>query len=163
MQSQSHNRPPSDCSSLASSARPLGCQPESTGPQAMANHDVPRTPCRYRCRSICHSRRCRPTCRSLLAHGLGSFSPQDCTVLRPQALFATPQAKIYAGDPLACNIFLPLSDNNGGTSTCSNTGHLQSDMYHPAARCDAGEPLRSPRLSREPSHSRCGCAHADGK
>jgi hypothetical protein len=40
--------------------------------------------------------------------------------------------------------------------------HLQSDMYHPAARCD-GEPLRSPRLSREPSHSRCGCAHADGK
>ena len=55
---------------------------------------------------------------------VGVFSPEECPVLRPLALFATPQANISAGDPLACNIFLPLSDNTGATSTCGNTGPL---------------------------------------
>jgi hypothetical protein len=55
---------------------------------------------------------------------VGVFSPQDCTVLRPQALFAIPQAKFSDGDLLACNIFIPLSDNTGATSTCGNTGSL---------------------------------------
>jgi hypothetical protein len=49
---------------------------------------------------------------------VGVFSPEECPVLRPLALFATPQANISAGDPLACNIFLPLSDNTEATSTC---------------------------------------------
>jgi hypothetical protein len=34
--------------------------------------------------------------------GLDAPSPQDCPALRPQALFATPQAKISADDPIAC-------------------------------------------------------------
>ena len=53
---------------------------------AMANHDdVPRPPCSYRCRSICHSRRCRPTWRSPVAHGLGSFRLRNalCSVPWP--------------------------------------------------------------------------------
>ena len=36
------------------------------------------------------------------------------------------------------------------------------DMCPPDVRCDALEPLRSSRLSREPSHSRCGGANFDG-
>ena len=55
---------------------------------------------------------------------VGVFWPQECTVLRPQTLFATPQAKISTGYPLACNIFLPLSDNTRVTSTCDHTGPL---------------------------------------
>ncbi len=62
-------------------------------------------------------------------------------ILSP-ATFSSPFGQ-YRGDLDVCQY---------GAVIC----HLQSDMYHPAAQCNVGEPLLSPRLSREPSHSRCG-------
>ena len=43
------------------------------------------------------------------------------------------------------------------------TGRFVAPVENPpAVRCDALEPLRSSRLSREPSHSRIGGANFDG-
>jgi hypothetical protein len=41
--------------------------------------------------------------------------------------------------------------------------HPPSALCHSAAQCCNGGPLRPPRLSREPSHPRCGWAYAVGK
>ena len=51
-------------------------------------------------------------------------SPQDCTVQRPQALFATPTAKQSAGHPLVCTI----STNSVHTAAVDSVTELTSTM-----------------------------------
>jgi hypothetical protein len=83
-------------------------------------------------------------------------------VLRPQALFATPQANISVGDPLACNIFLPLLDNTGATSTCGNTGPLyatSNQICTTPLRDATTESLCAPHGSPENPVTRAVAAH----
>jgi hypothetical protein len=83
-------------------------------------------------------------------------------VIRPQALFATPQAKISDGYPLTCNIFLPLSDNTGATSMCGNTGPLyatSNQICTTPLRDETPGSLCAPHSSPENPVTRVVAAH----